>query len=61
MKFCVMCNLHFGVSGGFFQGAKLRTLVYAIKMCILLKSVIKLSLKLKLKIFDGLFFKKDKS
>ncbi len=30
MKFCVMCNLHFGVSGGFFQGAKLRTLVYAI-------------------------------
>jgi hypothetical protein len=30
-------------------------------MCILLKSVIKLSLKLKLKIFDGLFFKKDKS
>ena len=30
MKFCVLCNLHFGVSGGFFQGAKLRTLVYAI-------------------------------
>jgi type IV pilus assembly protein PilC len=26
-----MCNLHFGVSGGFFQGAKLRTLVYVIK------------------------------
>jgi 3-methyladenine DNA glycosylase AlkD len=25
-----MCNLHFGVSGGFFQGAKLRTLVYVI-------------------------------
>ena len=30
MKFCIICNLHFGVSGGFFQGAKLRTLVYAI-------------------------------
>mgnify|MGYP007068771304 CR=1 FL=1 len=30
MKFCVLCNLHFGVSGGFFQGAKLRTLVYFI-------------------------------
>ena len=28
-----MCNLHFGVSGGFFQGAKLRTLVYAIQTC----------------------------
>ncbi|OQA61607.1 MAG: hypothetical protein BWY41_00061 [Candidatus Atribacteria bacterium ADurb.Bin276] len=31
MKFCIICNLHFGVSGGFFQGAKLRTLVYVIK------------------------------
>jgi hypothetical protein len=30
MKFCIICNLHFGVSGGFFQGAKLRTLVYVI-------------------------------
>jgi hypothetical protein len=26
----VSYNLHFGVSGGFFQGAKLRTLVYVI-------------------------------
>jgi hypothetical protein len=26
----VSYNLHFGVSGGFFQGAKLRTLVYFI-------------------------------
>jgi hypothetical protein len=31
MKFCIICNLHFGVSGGFFQGAKLRTLVYVIE------------------------------
>jgi hypothetical protein len=31
MKFCIICNLHFGVSGGFFQGAKLRTLVYVIQ------------------------------
>jgi len=27
----VSYNLHFGVSGGFFQGTKLRTLVYAIR------------------------------
>jgi len=32
MKFCIICNLHFGVSGGFFQGAKLRTLVYVIEI-----------------------------